>query len=60
MARLYDLFKIAIYVVIKEAMTMLGRPGGYSRPPGLPLTGEQRSQVRAILGDIGVLGAKAA
>jgi len=60
MARLYDLFKIATYVGIKEAMTMLGLPGGYSRPPVLPLTSEQRSQVRAILEDIGALAPKAA
>jgi 4-hydroxy-tetrahydrodipicolinate synthase len=60
MARLYDLFKIATYVGIKEAMTMLGLPGGYSRPPVLPLTEEQRSQVRAILEDIGVLPRRAA
>jgi 4-hydroxy-tetrahydrodipicolinate synthase len=60
MARLYDLFKIATYVGIKEAMTMLGLPGGYSRPPVLPLTEEQRSQVRAILEDIGELPRRAA
>jgi len=60
MARLYDLFKIATYVGIKEAMTMLGLPGGYSRPPVLPLTSEQRAEVRAILEDIGALAPRAA
>jgi 4-hydroxy-tetrahydrodipicolinate synthase len=60
MARLYDLFKIGMYVaVIKEAMRMLGQPGGYSRPPVLALTEEQRRQVRAILEDVGHLPRRA-
>jgi 4-hydroxy-tetrahydrodipicolinate synthase len=60
MARMYDLFKISSYVGIKEAMGMLGLPGGYSRPPVMPLTTEQRAQVRTILEDIGALAPKAA
>ena len=60
-ARVYDLFKVGSgYVVIKEAMNMLGKPGGYSRPPMLPLTDEQRSRVREILEDVGLAVAEPA
>jgi 4-hydroxy-tetrahydrodipicolinate synthase len=55
-ARAYDLFKLGGgYVAVKEAMTLLGKPGGHSRPPMLPLTEPERDQLRAILRDVGVL-----
>lgn len=60
MARMYDLFKITGYVGIKEAMTMRGLPGGYSRPPTMPLTPEQCAEIRRILEDIGALAPTAA
>ena len=54
--RVYDIFKVGSeYVAIKESMNLLGRPGGYSRPPMLPFTEEQRGQLRSILEDVGLL-----
>ena len=54
--RVYDLFKVGSgYVAIKESMNLLGRPGGYSRPPMLPFTDEQRGQLREIFEDVGLL-----
>ena len=54
--RVYDLFKVGSgYVAIKESMNMLGKPGGYSRPPMIPFTDEQRAKLRKILEDVGVL-----
>ncbi len=54
-ARAYDLFKVGSgYVAIKESMNMLGKPGGYSRPPMLPFTDRQRAQLREILEDVGL------
>jgi 4-hydroxy-tetrahydrodipicolinate synthase len=54
--RVYDLFKVGSgYIAIKESMNMLGRPGGHSRPPMLPLTDEQRTELRAIFEDVGLL-----
>ena len=54
-ARAYDLFNVGSgYIAIKESMNMLGKPGGYSRPPMLPFTDEQRSQLRDILEDVGL------
>ncbi len=51
-----DLFKVGSgYIAIKESMNMLGRPGGYSRPPMQPFTEEQRSQLRKIYEDVGLL-----
>ena len=44
------------YVGIKEAMNLLGQPGGHSRPPMLPYTEEQKDQLRDILSDLGLLG----
>lgn len=53
--RIYDLFKVgSIYVAIKEAMNLLGRPGGYSRPPMLPFTEKQIMELRKILQDVGL------
>lgn len=44
---------------LKAAMNMLGRPGGYVRPPLLDLDEEQQARVRAVLADTGLLaGAK--
>ena len=53
--RVYDLFKVGSgYVAIKESMNLLGRPGGYSRPPMKPFTEEQRAQLRSIFQDLGL------
>jgi dihydrodipicolinate synthase/N-acetylneuraminate lyase len=43
------------YVVIKEAMRMLGRPGGHPRPPLLPITAADRNALREMLSSVGVL-----
>lgn len=54
--RVYDLFKVGSgYVAIKESMNILGRPGGYSRPPMLPFTERQRAQLRKIFEDVELL-----
>ena len=59
--RVYDLFKVGSgYMAVKESMNMLGRPGGYSRPPMLPLTGEQKATLREIFEDVGILEPAAA
>jgi 4-hydroxy-tetrahydrodipicolinate synthase len=42
-------------IVIKEAMAMLGVPGGYCRPPAKPLTEVKRRELRATLERIGLL-----
>ena len=56
MARAYDLFSLGGgYVAIKEAMNLLGKPGGHSRPPMLPLSEAERDELRTILRDVGVL-----
>jgi 4-hydroxy-tetrahydrodipicolinate synthase len=43
------------YVVIKEAMRLLGRPGGHPRPPLLPIAAADRVVLRDTLVSIGVL-----
>ena len=54
--RVYDLFNVGSgYVAIKESMNMLGRPGGYSRPPMLPFTERQRTELCQIFEDVGLL-----
>lgn len=54
--RVYDLFDVGSgYVCIKESMNMLGKSGGYSRPPMLPLTESQREKLRQIYEDVGLL-----
>ena len=62
--RLYDLFNVGSgYIAIKESMNLLGKPGGFSRPPMLMFTEEQKAQLREILEDVGLLassGVKAA
>ena len=56
--RVYDLFKIGGgYMAIKECMNALGKPGGHSRPPTLPLTANEKAQLREILEDVGLLTA---
>ena len=61
-ARVYDiLFKSgSMYVGVKEAMNLLGKPGGHMRAPMLPFTEEQRAEVRAILRETGFLSADVA
>ena len=57
--RVSDLFKVGSqYVAIKESMRLLGKPGGYSRPPMLPFTEEQRARLRKIFEDVGLLTQK--
>jgi 4-hydroxy-tetrahydrodipicolinate synthase len=54
--RVYDLFDVGSgYVCIKESMNMLGKSGGYSRPPMLPLTEPQREKLRQIYENVGLL-----
>ena len=45
------------YVAIKEAMNVLGKPGGHTRPPMMDFTEAQKDQLREILRDIGMLDA---
>lgn len=40
------------YVVQKEAMRMLGRPGGWPRPPLMSMNDAERSSLRAVLAQI--------
>lgn len=42
---------------LKEAMNILGRPGGYPREPLLPLTAEERGRLEEILGRLHLLTA---
>ena len=42
-------------VVVKEALTMMGLPGGRCRKPIQPLTEEKRAQLRDILVDMGII-----
>jgi 4-hydroxy-tetrahydrodipicolinate synthase len=41
------------YVVIKEAMRLLGRPGGWPRPPLLPIPDADRAVLRSMLSELG-------
>lgn len=45
---------------VKAALDMLGRPGGWTRPPVKPLNAEQRAKIRAVLAQAGLLPAAAA
>jgi 4-hydroxy-tetrahydrodipicolinate synthase len=45
---------------VKAALDMLGRPGGWTRPPVKPLNAEQREKIRAVLTKAGLLPAAAA
>ena len=42
---------------LKAAMNLLGRPGGYPRPPLLPLSQRQLSDLKANLDSLGLAGA---
>jgi 4-hydroxy-tetrahydrodipicolinate synthase len=54
--RIYDLFKVGSgYIALKESMNLLGRPGGYTRPPMKMFTEPQKAQLREILEDVGLL-----
>jgi 4-hydroxy-tetrahydrodipicolinate synthase len=43
------------YVVIKECMNLLGRPGGWPRPPLLPMAEKDRGELKRLLQEIGLL-----
>jgi 4-hydroxy-tetrahydrodipicolinate synthase len=53
--RVYDLFEVGGYTALKACMNLLGKPGGHSRAPMLPLTEEQLAKLRQILEDVGLL-----
>lgn len=56
LSRLYEAFYApgrAVYTVIKEAMNLVGRPGGFPRPPLLPLEPAERDDLRVVLGKLG-------
>jgi len=42
-------------VVVKEALTMMGLPGGRCRSPIQPLDNEKKAQLRDILADMGLI-----
>ena len=42
-------------VVVKEALTMMGLPGGRCRKPIQPLSDDKRAQLRDILVDMGII-----
>ena len=52
--RMYG-WKYNPYVVLKEAMRLLGRPGGWPRPPLLPLSDADRAALGQFLSDTGIL-----
>ncbi len=55
-SRFYDIFNIGNnYSACKEAVNQVGRPGGFPRKPLLPLTPEERGQVKAILHELGLV-----
>lgn len=55
MLRAYDILKVgSAYIGIKEAMNQLGLNGGYTRPPMLEYTREQKAEVRKILKELGL------
>lgn len=41
------------YVVIKEAMRLLGRPGGWPRPPLLSIPDSDRAVLKSLLSELG-------
>lgn len=45
---------------LKDAMRLMGRPGGYPRPPLRPLAGAELERFAARLGELGFLREKAA
>jgi len=52
LSRVLELFGTAS---LKGAMNIMGRPGGYPRPPLLPLTEEEKSEVRKRFKDLKLL-----
>jgi len=48
------------YVVLKEAMRMLGRPGGHPRPPLMPMADDDRQGLTKALHDLHLLPLEAA
>jgi dihydrodipicolinate synthase/N-acetylneuraminate lyase len=40
---------------LKAAMNLVGRPGGYPRPPILPLTDKEEDKLKVALKEIGLL-----
>ena len=56
MVRIYDIFGVGSgYVAIKESMKLLGKPGGFTRPPMMPFTNKQRSELTNIFQDVGLI-----
>ncbi len=56
MVRIYDIFGVGSgYVAIKESMKLLGKPGGFTRPPMMPFTDKQRSELNNIFQDVGLI-----
>ena len=54
--RIYDLFKIgSSYIAVKESMNLLGKPGGYTRPPMKMFNASQKAELRNIFEDVGML-----
>jgi len=56
--RLYAAFYMggySAYVVIKECMNLLKRPGGWPRPPLLPMTENDRKQLKHVLQELELL-----
>lgn len=48
------------YVILKESMRILGRPGGWTRDPLLPMSAPDREALRTLLQEIGARLPKAA
>ena len=42
-----------VYVVIKECMNILGRPGGFPRPPHLPIDNKGRKRLTQLMSELG-------
>ena len=42
-----------VYVVIKECMNILGRPGGFPRPPHLPIDNKGRKRLTPLMSELG-------
>ncbi len=56
MGRAYELFGLGGgYMAIKAAMNLQGKPGGFSRLPLTPLSGDETAALREILKDLDLL-----
>jgi dihydrodipicolinate synthase/N-acetylneuraminate lyase len=54
-SRFYDVFSVGNYYSgFKEAVNQAGRPAGYPRKPLLPLTPEERGQIKIIMDELGL------